>query len=176
MTTMSPLPDFTFSPESLPDALPTAVYIARDLGGAVLYVGMTGSLGARFAAHKRADLWWSAAVSIAVEMWPSRDAASAREDELIAEFDPPHNRAEKWWNRGAGERGGREEVLIEMYEQGAHLNVIAGAIGASYQACVNMVTDLRRQGRLGRRPKPPPRRWVRMPDGSFDPQPMAKKP
>ena len=151
-----------YTPGDLPDSVPTAVYIARDVTGAVLYVGITGSLSGRFLAHKKADLWWSQAASIDVEMWPNRAAAKAREDQLIADIDPPHNRVEKWWRRGSVDLGERESVLIEMYGEGVALYDIASRMGITYSAAAAMVTRLRNEDRLGRRPRPPKaRHWDR---------------
>ena len=168
--TGEPLAVISFAPGELPGSVPTAVYIARNATDVVLYVGITGSLSARFLAHKRADLWWSKATSIGVEMWPDRVNAKAREDQLIAEMDPPYNRAEKWWRRGAAVHGEREDILIEMYQQGVHLNVIAAALDIGYSQCAAMVGRLRKAGRLGVRPKPPSRRRVRQAEGSFEPR------
>ena len=67
------------------------VYVARDGGGSVLYVGMTTNLRGRFGAHARSSSWWSLRGSIEVTECENADDARALEDDLICRFDPPYN-------------------------------------------------------------------------------------
>lgn len=139
---------FMFTPDDLDEHVPTAVYVARDESGAVLYVGMTGSLAARFRAHRKADLWWPQAVSILVEMWPDRAQAASRETILIEQCDPPHNRVEKRRRGWAEARRQREDTLLRLRHDGWPLTRISSHLGIDYGAAVNVVTRLRKAGRL----------------------------
>lgn len=70
--------------------LPTDVYLFHDDLGALLYVGLSVSVGHRLAEHRH-KRWWSQVSRIDVEHYVSRDAASDRERELIASLYPPYN-------------------------------------------------------------------------------------
>jgi hypothetical protein len=154
----APLAVITYSPGELPDSVPTAVYIAHNSDGGIIYVGITGSLASRFAAHKKADLWWSCAASIEVEMWPDRPTAAERECTLIAQFDPPHNRVEK--RRGGWAESRRElaEAFLPLYEAGLSLAAISERLAVGYPAVERTARDLRAEGRIAPRPH-----WTKRP-------------
>lgn len=154
----APLAVITYSPGDLPDSVPTAVYIAHDSGGRIIYVGITGSLAARFAAHKKADLWWSCAASIEVEMWPDRPAAAERERTLIEQLDPPHNRIEKRRDGWAESRAATAEAFIPLYEAGLSLATICERLAITYGAAERSARALRAEGRIAPRPH-----WTKRP-------------
>jgi excinuclease UvrABC nuclease subunit len=80
---------------SLPTDIPTTsgwlVYVARDAGGRVLYVGMTGSLWQRMAAHAAKAPWWTQAHSIALIPCRSKRQALRLESQTIAATEPTYN-------------------------------------------------------------------------------------
>lgn len=64
-------------------------HIADD--GQVLYIGMTSNPKHREIGHRRESAWWPQVARVEYEPQPDRDAALAREMELIRLYDPPHN-------------------------------------------------------------------------------------
>lgn len=75
------------------DQRPHDVYIHLDAEGAVLYVGISLTIAERTSSHRANSGWWQKVATIRVEHLPNREAALAREAELIAELRPLHNRA-----------------------------------------------------------------------------------
>lgn len=75
------------------DQRPHDVYVHLDAGNAVLYVGISLTLAERTGHHRANSGWWRQVATIRVEHLPSREAALAREAELIVELRPLHNRA-----------------------------------------------------------------------------------
>ena len=67
------------------------VYVARDVEGRVLYVGVTGDMKVRLAAHRRTSRWWPLHASIDVDEFETIEAAAAAENERICAYDPPFN-------------------------------------------------------------------------------------
>lgn len=67
------------------------IYIARGVGDGVLYVGITGKNIRRLHAHSKAATWWELAASVSLEHFCDREAAEARERQLIRQLDPPYN-------------------------------------------------------------------------------------
>lgn len=92
---MTAIPTVTFTLTDLPDALPTAVYVARQADGQVIYIGVTHALKERLAKHRRSSAWWGKASTVTVELWPGRIEAMGRERRLIRYFDPLHNNKER---------------------------------------------------------------------------------
>lgn len=144
----SPMTAATFVPESVP----AVVYIARAADGSILYVGITGSLAARFATHKESSKWWAQAVEITIETWPDRATAAARETALIAELRPP-------FNSGPGGvklevRRDRDERFLELYRQGETLRKIAQEMGMAVTSIQARARRLRAEGHIGYRVPP----------------------
>jgi predicted GIY-YIG superfamily endonuclease len=75
------------------DQRPHDVYIHLDADDAVLYVGISLTLANRTSSHRANSGWWQLVSTIRIEHLPNREAALARESELIAELRPPNNRA-----------------------------------------------------------------------------------
>src|SRR5215212_9327104 len=67
------------------------VYVARDGDGRVLYVGVTGELKARMAAHRRSSGWWSRQAQVHVEEFATIEAAERAETGRICRYDPAFN-------------------------------------------------------------------------------------
>lgn len=84
-----------YGPKPSPWHEPATVYIARDAGGSVLYVGVTGRNIRRLHAHQKASGWWRDAATIELEHYPTREIGEARERILIRQLDPPHNVADR---------------------------------------------------------------------------------
>lgn len=68
------------------------VYVHLAADDSVLYVGISLTLAARSSYHRANSPWWKQVSTIRVEHLPNREAALAREAELIAELRPMHNR------------------------------------------------------------------------------------
>lgn len=152
MTTYaSPLAVVSFARWELRDSAATFVYIARDQEGHVLYVGITGSLHARFHSHREADRWWSKAASFTLELWPDRASAASREEELILHIDPPYN-------TGPGglrlrDRTARDNRFIELYQRGVTFEAMAKELGITTTSLHAKARKLRSAGRIGHRPR-----------------------
>ena len=69
----------------------TSVYRYYDGGGVLLYVGITDRGARRNREHNATKEWWRFVSGQKIEHFPSRDAAEARERELIQQFRPPFN-------------------------------------------------------------------------------------
>ena len=67
------------------------VYVARDVAGTVLYVGMTTKPKARCAQHSRSSAWWSVRANLQVARCETPSRARAVEDDLICAYDPAFN-------------------------------------------------------------------------------------
>lgn len=147
---MNPVATFSLKAADLAASMPTAVYVARDAGGLVIYVGMTGSLGTRFAAHQSADRWWRSAHTVVVEIHSGRAAAAAREAALIAEFDPPFNRSEKR-EQWARRRQELDDAFVDLFGQGLTLTGIRRHLGVTYAVAAETSRRLRAEGRIERR-------------------------
>lgn len=70
---------------------PTAVYRFYDADERLLYVGITFSLGLRFAQHERGSEWWPHQRSVKVVWRESRTLAADEERTAIREEKPLHN-------------------------------------------------------------------------------------
>src|SRR3954468_23541385 len=92
------------------------VYTARAGDGRVLYVGVTGDLKARIAAHRRSSRWWSMHAQIQVEEVTTMQAAERGETDRICQYDPPFN-IRGGHGRAASRCGGRrcERVRAENH-------------------------------------------------------------
>lgn len=79
------------------DRTPTSVYLYYDANDVLVYVGITSRGVNRNREHNTSKAWWKYVVRQEVEHFPNREAAHAREIELIDRFTPPfniqHNRA-----------------------------------------------------------------------------------
>ena len=72
---------------------PHTVYVHLDAAGGVLYVGCTMNLRERTHGHRSAAYWWPSVATVKVDSTqPNYYAGIARERELIAQYEPPHNR------------------------------------------------------------------------------------
>lgn len=69
---------------------PCSVYMLKDAGYHVLYVGMSSRTLGRLGQHGSKP-WWTEVALVDVEHFPSRDAAREREAELIRALQPPYN-------------------------------------------------------------------------------------
>lgn len=78
-------------PAQLPAEPGHTVYLARDVHGEVLYVGVTSNLYRRLGQHSQRAPWWSLAHSFSLHGAKSRQAADRIEAQLIATLQPPHN-------------------------------------------------------------------------------------
>jgi excisionase family DNA binding protein len=67
------------------------VYTCLDTAGDPLYVGCTFDWPARSKAHKKQRSWWPQVKSFQFEHFDTAASASAREQELIRELEPPMN-------------------------------------------------------------------------------------
>jgi hypothetical protein len=77
-----------------PDPAPQVehvVYRAYDAAGALIYVGMSSNLKSRLRAHRRGSDWWRFHAEIATEVFPTRAAALAAEEEAIRTENPIWN-------------------------------------------------------------------------------------
>ena len=72
---------------------PTAVYRFYDAAGALLYVGISRNLVARWAQHEVEKTWWSAVARKTVTMYGSRREAEIAEGHAIRSESPLHNKA-----------------------------------------------------------------------------------
>lgn len=73
------------------DEAPTALYRFFANDGALLYVGITGHLKARIAAHAKEKPWWPQVGRKTVEWFATRDEAIRAEDRAIHDERPVHN-------------------------------------------------------------------------------------
>ena len=69
-----------------------AVYRLYDAEGQLLYVGMTGNLGVRYAEHRRDKPWWSEVARRSATWYPSRKEALAVERLAIRDEGPKYNK------------------------------------------------------------------------------------
>jgi predicted GIY-YIG superfamily endonuclease len=69
----------------------TAVYRFYDADGQLLYVGMTGNLGRRFAMHAATKKWWPQVARRTAEWFGDRGEAAQAEREAIRAEKPVHN-------------------------------------------------------------------------------------
>ena len=67
------------------------VYTAYDADDRPLYVGFTGNLDRRLAAHRRASAWVAELDRIETVPYATKDEARAAEAQRIADLRPPHN-------------------------------------------------------------------------------------
>lgn len=72
-------------------AEPTSVYRYFDQRGQLIYIGITNRGTTRNGEHYRSKDWWPFVSKQTVEHFPDREAAHAREVELIERFAPPFN-------------------------------------------------------------------------------------
>jgi hypothetical protein len=71
---------------------PAAVYRHVNAAGETIYIGCSINPMARFGMHRGKSPWATQVVSIAIEWFPSQDAALAEERRLIATEKPIYNR------------------------------------------------------------------------------------
>jgi predicted GIY-YIG superfamily endonuclease len=67
---------------------PTSVYIAFDIEGTCLYVGVTGKGVSRSWQHQDSSVWWEQMVEQRWEHYATRREALDREQELIEQLKP----------------------------------------------------------------------------------------
>ena len=72
---------------------PTALYRFYDTAGALLYVGVSRNLMARWTQHEAEKPWWGAVARKTVVMYGSRDEAEFAEGRAILAESPVHNKA-----------------------------------------------------------------------------------
>jgi predicted GIY-YIG superfamily endonuclease len=106
------------------------VYIFRDDEFLPLYVGITCRFGERVSNHKREKPWWDRVAHVEVQHLATREAARARELELIRELDPPYNiegkvRTESW---GCFQCDGQDVVELQW---GSHEAAVLGVADGS---------------------------------------------
>lgn len=75
------------------------VYLARS-GDNVIYVGSTKQVTQRLREHRRDSRWWTDALDVEVEEYPSMKLARAAERRLIRTEHPFHNVTNKRLRRG----------------------------------------------------------------------------
>ncbi len=68
-----------------------AVYRCYSTDGTLLYVGVSGDALRRFSEHGETKAWFPEVASIALEHYPTREAAKAREKGLIHALTPRYN-------------------------------------------------------------------------------------
>jgi len=129
------------------------VYRALDRDDVVLYVGVTNSLFARMAQHRRSSPWWTSAVRIDWTIYDNRVEAETAERTAI-HLHSPH------WNIVDHPRGlldpierdrladlaeatrasiaGRDEAIREAVAAGISLRRVGKAAGLSHQAINNI--------------------------------------
>lgn len=73
------------------DDTPTSVYQYYDVGGRVLYVGITARGIRRAHEHAETKEWWPYCTGCAIEHFATRELALSREEELIKLYSPPFN-------------------------------------------------------------------------------------
>jgi len=74
------------------DAAPqTSVYSAYDAAGSLIYVGISGNWGRRWAQHAERSEFFRLVVRLEIENLPSRAEALVREADLIAQRSPRFN-------------------------------------------------------------------------------------
>jgi excinuclease UvrABC nuclease subunit len=78
-------------PTEIPADSGHVVYVAKQIDGTVLYVGMTRNLWQRVSAHANKSKWYKDAHTFAVLPCRSIREAQRLEQTLIGELDPPHN-------------------------------------------------------------------------------------
>lgn len=152
----------------------TTVYIACDAAGNALYVGVAVDFAVRMAFHRTNSEWWSQKAYIEREEYPCRPVALDREVELIRQLDPPFNKMGKvdefgnaygskadsptrlrWPGLTIREREvARDERIVELFEQGVLVRLIADDVLLSFSATDAAVTRLRRAGRITARRMP----------------------
>lgn len=70
----------------------TYVYIASDLRGRIIYVGITHDVYVRMAGHSRNSAWYPQMRHLRTEVHRTREDAGRRERELIRLYCPPYNK------------------------------------------------------------------------------------
>lgn len=73
------------------ESTPTSVYLYRDNGGLLIYVGITSKTTLRNVQHNKTKEWWKYVSSQEVEHYPTRKLALERETRLITQYSPPFN-------------------------------------------------------------------------------------
>jgi hypothetical protein len=73
-------------------AMPAAVYRHINAAGETIYIGCSINPMARFSMHRGKSPWATQVVNIAIDWFPSQDAALAEERRLIAAEKPIYNR------------------------------------------------------------------------------------
>lgn len=68
-----------------------SVYQYHDAAGVLLYVGVTSRDIRRTQEHAETKAWWPLTTGCAIEHYPTREMALAREAELIRKYKPPFN-------------------------------------------------------------------------------------
>lgn len=76
----------------LGDEFPAAVYRLYATDGTLLYVGVTGNLGSRFATHAKNASWWPQVARRTAVSYDTRTEALGAEAIAIRDEFPVHNR------------------------------------------------------------------------------------
>lgn len=67
------------------------LYRFFDSSGALLYIGITETFGARLVAHEATKPWFADVAAISIERHPSRSALAEAEAEAVRREQPLHN-------------------------------------------------------------------------------------
>lgn len=120
---------------------PTAVYRFYDADERLLYVGITFSLGLRFAQHERSSEWWRFQRSVKVAWRDSRTLAAAEELAAIRSEKPLYNKSGTRVprpRRAPVDEGARKaialEVRVEVARSGKSKREVREFLGISRQA------------------------------------------
>lgn len=121
---------------------PADVYVVRDRHGKVVYVGMTGELKPRLAAHKNRSTWWDDTNTVTVESFDKRRDAERHEARLIDQLKPQYNLVnwEIWHDR--------EDEIIDMSRRGMKYRQIQDATGVPANTMHGILSRARHQGVL----------------------------
>ncbi|WP_438479170.1 GIY-YIG nuclease family protein [Streptomyces asiaticus] len=92
----------------------TALYRFYDEGGALLYVGITAHLEARWIEHERVQSWWPQVARKTVEWFDSRPPARDAELKAIKDERPIHNVNSSPWAPGARALTSDERTISQM--------------------------------------------------------------
>lgn len=92
----------------------TALYRFYDEGGALLYVGITANLEARWIEHERVQTWWPLVAKKTVEWFDTRPPARAAELQAIKDERPVHNINSSPWAPGPRELTTEERTVGQL--------------------------------------------------------------
>lgn len=92
----------------------TALYRFYDEGGALLYVGITANVEARFAHHESRKEWWPQVARKTIEWFDTRPPARAAELQAIHDERPVHNVNGSPWAAGRRELDPEERTITQL--------------------------------------------------------------